>query len=347
MNQVCQAIQELRANIIVLQGQERITVNKIAVCIHAYNEERFLAETIASVLAQTFGDFDLIISDNHSTDGTVKIIQDFQSRDKRVIAWQPDHFCKSLEHARYMIARVGQMDYDSTLIIGAHDLISTQYLESLYNAYRQNPGAAIVIARGFEIDHVGNVLREWPPLPQLKGGHINFRPLITLLGLYYNLAAFGLWPKRVRNAVKIRHDCMGADHLYIAEASLHGDIINEPNAVIYTRNIESVTQGNHYIKKHISDDLRPENMVADFEKQMEWVCHINDLAFANFPETYQNISIAAAMGCYYTRYLAGTFKGVDEALAMWLDSDSGRNIASQMNNIGSVIRQKRADKTHS
>lgn len=43
---------------------------KVSICIPTYNSARFLAETIESALAQDFGDFELVISDNASTDET-------------------------------------------------------------------------------------------------------------------------------------------------------------------------------------------------------------------------------------------------------------------------------------
>lgn len=43
---------------------------KVSICIPTYNSARFLGEAIESALAQTFGDFELVISDNASTDNT-------------------------------------------------------------------------------------------------------------------------------------------------------------------------------------------------------------------------------------------------------------------------------------
>src|SRR4029077_20797158 len=45
----------------------------ISVLLTSYNRERYIAEAIESVLAQTFADFELIVSDDASSDGTVAI----------------------------------------------------------------------------------------------------------------------------------------------------------------------------------------------------------------------------------------------------------------------------------
>ncbi len=50
----------------------------------SYNRERFIAESIESVLAQSFTDFELIICDDQSSDGTVDIIRDYACRDRRI-----------------------------------------------------------------------------------------------------------------------------------------------------------------------------------------------------------------------------------------------------------------------
>ena len=56
----------------------------ISVLLTAYNRERYIAESIESVLAQTNGDFELIVSDDRSSDGTVAIANDYARRDSRI-----------------------------------------------------------------------------------------------------------------------------------------------------------------------------------------------------------------------------------------------------------------------
>ena len=46
---------------------------RVSVGMPVYNGDNFLAEALDSLLAQTYRDFELIISDNGSTDGTAEI----------------------------------------------------------------------------------------------------------------------------------------------------------------------------------------------------------------------------------------------------------------------------------
>lgn len=58
----------------------------LTVAIPIYNAERYLREAIQSVLDQTFVDYELILTDDGSTDGSMDIIQSFQDPRIRVIA---------------------------------------------------------------------------------------------------------------------------------------------------------------------------------------------------------------------------------------------------------------------
>ncbi len=52
-----------------------MTQPKVSICIPVYNGETFIAETIHSALGQEFSDFELVISDNASTDGTERVVR--------------------------------------------------------------------------------------------------------------------------------------------------------------------------------------------------------------------------------------------------------------------------------
>lgn len=57
---------------------------KVSIGLPVYNGEKYLREALDSLLSQTFRDFELIISDNASTDATREIVLDYQQRDSRI-----------------------------------------------------------------------------------------------------------------------------------------------------------------------------------------------------------------------------------------------------------------------
>ena len=56
----------------------------VSVIMPCYNMERFIADTIRSVLNQTFTDWELLITDDASTDGTIATIQSLAENDPRI-----------------------------------------------------------------------------------------------------------------------------------------------------------------------------------------------------------------------------------------------------------------------
>jgi glycosyltransferase involved in cell wall biosynthesis len=56
---------------------------QISICIPTYNGEKFIARTIQSVLDQTFSNFEIIVSDDGSTDKTLEIVRSFN--DSRIV----------------------------------------------------------------------------------------------------------------------------------------------------------------------------------------------------------------------------------------------------------------------
>ena len=64
---------------------------RVSVLMPVYNGERFLKVSIDSILSQTFRDFEFIIADDGSTDGSQKIIEDYKQKDTRIIALRNKH----------------------------------------------------------------------------------------------------------------------------------------------------------------------------------------------------------------------------------------------------------------
>lgn len=65
----------------------------VSVCISSYNHAQYLPQTIDSILAQTFQDFELLILDDGSTDNSHEVLSSYQQRypDKIHYLWHDNH----------------------------------------------------------------------------------------------------------------------------------------------------------------------------------------------------------------------------------------------------------------
>lgn len=74
---------------------------KVSVVIAVYNRARYIGECVESILAQDFQDFEIVVADDHSDDGTIEILRQMAVKDKRIriIANQRHRFIETLNMA--------------------------------------------------------------------------------------------------------------------------------------------------------------------------------------------------------------------------------------------------------
>ena len=69
----------------------------VSIVTPVYNAERFIEQTILSVMAQTYTDWELLLIDDCSTDNSGKIIQRYAQQDKRIKYHRLSYPCLSTD----------------------------------------------------------------------------------------------------------------------------------------------------------------------------------------------------------------------------------------------------------
>lgn len=112
------------------------TTPKISVIMSVYNGEEYLSQAIDSILNQTFTDWELIIINDCSTDGTAEILKKYASLDTRVKVYTneenlklPSSLNKAISYAKGKY--IARMDAD--------DISLYERLEKQYNFMEKNP----------------------------------------------------------------------------------------------------------------------------------------------------------------------------------------------------------------
>lgn len=131
---------------------------KFSICIPNYNYGRYIGETIQSVLDQDYEDFEILISDNQSTDNSWEVIQGFAAKDKRIKAWQN---AANLGFAGNLDAVSSKASGDYHLLVSSDDLMNPGAL-SFYAQFIQTTGTEKIAfsASTTKIDATGSFL-EW------------------------------------------------------------------------------------------------------------------------------------------------------------------------------------------
>ena len=103
----------------------------ISIAMAVYNGEKYLRQQIDSILAQTISDFEIVICDDCSTDGTWNLLKFYSRYDDRIRAFQNSHnlgFKRNFEHA------ISLCSGEYIALSDQDDIWTQNHLELLYNS---------------------------------------------------------------------------------------------------------------------------------------------------------------------------------------------------------------------
>ncbi len=143
---------------------------KVSVFIATYNHARFLPECINSILAQTYQDFEIVIVDDGSTDGSDMILVDYHRRypEKIKHLWHPGHVNKGISVTCNLAIKNTRGKYLAWL--GSDDVWYPEKLMKQVAQLDLDPGLGFVYSYAEHIDEQGN------KLPGMDGEDITLGP---------------------------------------------------------------------------------------------------------------------------------------------------------------------------
>ena len=106
----------------------------ISVIVPVYNAEKYLAETVACILSQTYKNFELLLIDDGSCDGSSLLCDEFARSDERVKVFHNENMGPA--GARNFGLKQSSGEYIA--FVDSDDLIENDYLEQLIEPFR-NP----------------------------------------------------------------------------------------------------------------------------------------------------------------------------------------------------------------
>lgn len=157
----------------------------ITVFMPVYNSEKYLNQSIESILFQTFKDFEFLIIDDHSTDGSLKIIYEYAAKDSRikVVNHQTNQGIVNTANEAIVLAKgefLARMDSD--------DISPPERLEKQYAFFKHNTGYVCVGSKCLLIDTQNDPLIEFPFFENheeimeamLKGSNVVINPSLMI-----------------------------------------------------------------------------------------------------------------------------------------------------------------------
>ncbi|MEM8493787.1 MAG: glycosyltransferase [Planctomycetota bacterium] len=129
----------------------------VTVLMPAYNARRHVKRAVASVLAQTMRDLELLVYDDASTDGTREILRDFARRDQRVRLVEAD----KTGYSKLLARGVGEARGIYVARMDADDVSLPRRLALQIKALEADPRLGIVGGQALRVDAGGWPIRPW------------------------------------------------------------------------------------------------------------------------------------------------------------------------------------------
>jgi glycosyltransferase involved in cell wall biosynthesis len=227
----------------------------LTIGVPVYNGERYLAQALAGIQAQTLTDFRVVIADNASTDRTGEIARAAAAADPRI------HYLRREQN----IGLVGNWnglftETDGELFAwhSSDDLAAPEFYATCVQLLREHPEAAAGCTQIELIDSQGDSLG--PDPEHIRSGHpdraVRFAELASFR--HYCQSYYGVFRRSLLARTRLMLPFFwSADRLLLAELALQGPLLRHPDRRYYVRQHEErVTEGG---RKHFYARLASPN----------------------------------------------------------------------------------------
>ncbi|MCU0389771.1 MAG: glycosyltransferase [Thermoflexibacter sp.] len=130
---------------------------KVSVVMSVYNGEKYLAEAIESVLAQTYKDFEFIIVNDGSKDGSLAILRQYEAKDNRVIV--QDHENMGLGNSLNKAIEIAKGEWIARM--DGDDIMLPNRLEEQIKFIEANPHVDVVSSWAYYINPKGETIGQF------------------------------------------------------------------------------------------------------------------------------------------------------------------------------------------
>lgn len=197
-----------------------------------YNGAQYLEASLDSLLAQTFGDFEIVISDNGSTDGTGEICRRYAASDARI------------RYVRHGVNRGAAWNHNFVVCEArgrffrwhhADDLCDPRHLESCVAALESDPAVVLAYPRTQIIDGATRVTGRHDDRLDLREAAPHARVRHLLANVFLCNPILGLIRIDALRRTALLGSYLRSDHVLLAELAMGGRWTEMPEALFYRR----------------------------------------------------------------------------------------------------------------
>jgi glycosyltransferase involved in cell wall biosynthesis len=204
---------------------------RLSIGLPVYNGEKYLAESFDALLGQTYDDFELIVSDNASTDGTAEICRRYMKQDSRIrYVYQPRNLGAAANHNFV----VGEARGELFKWAAADDIYAPDLLKYCVDALDEYPHVVLAHSWTALIDSAGKVTEEieYPLATASLQAPERFRSML------YGKAGddiYGVIRTEVLRRTSLHNSYHHSDRTITAEIALRGPFYQVPDWLYFRR----------------------------------------------------------------------------------------------------------------
>jgi glycosyltransferase involved in cell wall biosynthesis len=214
-----------------------MSVPQVSIAIAAYNRAHLIGRTLESLLRQSFGDFEIVISDDASADGTREVCERYAAIDPRIrYSRNEQRLGLGGNCSRVLAMTRGEF----VVLAGDDDIYEPTFLERLLVEMRREPSLSIAACRVDLIDANDAVVRTMsqhyasePARSPLRSAHrMLWRGYGNLMtGMYRREHVMRTWLYRPAHG----DHWEAIDLLFLFEMAIQGSVISIPDVLLHKR----------------------------------------------------------------------------------------------------------------
>ena len=198
----------------------------VSIGLPVFNGERYLRQALDSLLGQDFQDFELIISDNASTDRTMEICESYAAKDSRIRYYRNESNIGAVPN----YIRVFELARGEFFKWCAHDdICHPRFLSRCVEIMDSSPPSVVLVYPQCEmIGELGEVRGRLPDCIESKAKHPHQRVAQVLRHVSYSYPIWGLLRADTLRKVELTGSVSYWDALLLIELAVLGEIWEVP-----------------------------------------------------------------------------------------------------------------------
>ena len=205
----------------------------VSIGLPVYNGENYLSQAIESLRGQTFGDFELIISDNASVDATEDIAREAAGKDRRIRFYRQEVNAGGPANYNFVLSQARSDDF---FLWHAHDdLRAPEFLERSLQVMRESPQTSVVFSSAMSIGQHGEGLTVKPRPADLLSDRPHRRLRAVITSRHPDIVLFGLMRRHLLERTDKHGSFKGGDRILVAEMALLGEFVEIDEFLFFNR----------------------------------------------------------------------------------------------------------------